>query len=78
MTDEQKCIVDLFMLIEEITEKSKKKDFSLFRTSSIGGCDKYHGLPPICRKRDDLLLKHEDIIFQALKAKEADEENYKK
>ena len=78
MTDEQKCIVDLFALIEEITEKSKKKDFSFFRTSGIGGCDKYHGLPPIFRRRDDLLLKHEDVICSALKAKEAYEENYKK
>lgn len=78
MTDEQKCIADLFTLIGEIAENSKKKDFSLFRTSGIGGCDKYHGLPPIFRRRDDLLLKYEDVICSALKAKEAGEENYKK
>ena len=73
MTDEQKCIVDLFMLIDDITEKAKKRDLSLFRINSIGGCDRYHGLPPICRKYDDLLDKHGDLILQSLRQKEIDE-----
>lgn len=75
MTDEQKCIVDLFMLIDDITEKAKKRDLSLFRINSIGGCDRYHGLPPICRKYDDLLDKHGDLISQSLRQKEIDESN---
>ena len=63
---EQQCIKDLYLLIEDITEKSKKKDFSLFRVSNIGGCDQYQGLPPICRTHDALLSKYEDIINDAL------------
>ena len=67
MTEQQKCIADLFKCIDDITEKAKRRDLSLFRISGIGGCDMYQGCPPICRVRDDLLMKYEDIIYQALK-----------
>lgn len=67
MTEEQKCIADLFKCIDDITEKAKRRDLSLFRVSGIGGCDMYQGCPPICRVRDDLLMRYEDIIYQALK-----------
>jgi hypothetical protein len=63
---ERQCIKELYLFIEEITDKSKKRDLSLFRVASIGGCDQYQGLPPICRKRDALLNKYEDIIHDAL------------
>ena len=63
---EQQCIKDLYLFIEEITEKSKKRDFSLFRAANIGGCDQYQGLPPICRKQDALFSKYEDLIYEAL------------
>ena len=72
MTEEQKCIVDLFKCIDDITEKAKRRDLSLFRISGIGGCDMYQGCPPICRVRDNLLMKYEDIIYQALKEKETE------
>lgn len=70
MTEEQKCIADLFKCIDNITEKAKRRDLSLFRISGIGGCDMYQGCPPICRVRDNLLMKYEDIIYHALKEKD--------
>lgn len=78
MTDEQKCIVDLVSLVMDISDKAKKRDLSLIRpTSGIGG-GIYCGQPPICRISDELLDKYGDVIHDALRAKEADEENYKK
>ena len=70
MTEEQKCIADLFKCIDDITEKAKRRDLSLFRISGIGGCDMYQGMPPICRIRDNILDKYEDIIYQSLKEKD--------
>ena len=59
-TEEQKCIADLFKCIDDITEKAKRRDLSLFRISGS-------------RVRDDLLMKYEDIIYQALKEQEMEE-----
>lgn len=69
MTTEQKCIAELFELLDTITEKSRKRDLSLFRSSGIGGCDMYQGCPPICRIRDNILHKYEDVICQSLREK---------
>ena len=75
MTEQQKCIADLFKCIDDITEKAKRRDLSLFRISGIGGCDMYQGCPPICSVRDNLLMKYEDIIYHALKEQETEEIN---
>ena len=72
MTGEQKCIVDLVNFAMTVSDRLKKKDFSLFSpTSGIGGGMKI-GMPPICRMSDELLSLHEDIINEAFRAKEAD------
>lgn len=67
MTEEQKCIVELFKLIDLVTENAKKRDLSLIRPSGAGGCDMYLGMPPICRIRDDIFSRYEEIIYAALK-----------
>lgn len=78
MTDEQKCIADLVNFAMMASDRLKKKDFSLFSpTSGIGGGMKI-GMPPFCRMSDELLYLHENVINEAMRAKEADEENYKK
>lgn len=69
MSREQECIAELFMLVENITERAVKQDLSWFRCSGAGGCDMYQGMPPICRKRDDILHRYEDIIYDAVKKK---------
>lgn len=78
MTDEQKCIVDLVNFAMAVSDRLKKKDFTLFSpTSAIGGGLK-NNLPPICRMSDEVLYKHEEVINEAMRAKRNDEENYKK
>lgn len=78
MTDEQKCIADLVSLVMDISDKAMKRDLSLIRpTSGIGGGIRL-GQPPICKISDELFDKHGDVIHDALRAKEAGEENYKK
>lgn len=78
MTDEQKCIVDLVNFAMTVSDRLKKKDFSLFSpTSGIGGGMK-SGMPPVCRMSDELLSLHEEAIREAMREKRNDEENYKK
>lgn len=67
MSQEQECIAELFMLIENIADLAVKKDLSLFQCAGAGGCDMYQGMPPICRKKDDILYRYKDIIFKAVK-----------
>lgn len=68
MTEEQKCIKELYKLLDAITENAKKHDLSLIRPSGrVCGCDMYQGMTPICRIRDDILSRYEDIIYAALK-----------
>lgn len=43
MTREQECVKELCMILDDITEKAKHHDFSLFRVSGISGCDRYQG-----------------------------------
>lgn len=67
MSREQECIAELFMLVDNITEQAIKRDLSLFRRAGASGCDIYQGMPQICRKRDDILHRYEDIIYEATK-----------
>ncbi|CUP39766.1 hypothetical protein [Hungatella hathewayi] len=69
MSREQECIAELFMFVDIITDRAVKRDLSLFRCAGAGGCDAYQGMPPICRKRDDILQRYEDIIYEAIKSK---------
>ncbi len=73
MTDEQKCICDLFALIQEISDKAVKNDLSLVRKGSGVGGGIYLGMPSIYRIVDELLEKHGDVIYSALRAKEREE-----
>ena len=67
MTREQACIKELYELVDKITENARKRDLSLIRPcSGASGCDMYQGLPPICRIKDDILQRYEDIITTAL------------
>lgn len=66
------CIIDMWELLEKISDDCRKHDFSLFRIRGIGGCDMYQGLPPIKRVLDDLMNKHEAIIYSAYREKEKD------
>lgn len=76
MTDEQKCIVDLVNFAMTVSDRLKKRDFTLFSpTSAIGGGLK-NNFPPICRMSDELLSLHEGVISEAMRAKRNDEGNY--
>lgn len=71
MTREQACIKELYALVDSITENARKRDLSLLRPPrGASGCDMYQGLPPICRIRDDILHRYEDIIYEVLRAEE--------
>ncbi len=75
MTDEQKCIIELYQFIDDLTERAIKKDTKLldmFRGGRIGGANKYQGMPPIKRIRDNLLEKYEQVIYDSFRAKEAE------
>lgn len=70
MTQEQKCIAELYALIERIEDGARHHDLSLLRVPrGASGCDMYHGLPPICRIKDDILNRYENIIREALAKK---------
>lgn len=76
MTREQKCIKELYELVDKITENARKHDLSLLRVrGGASGCDMYQGLPPICRIRDSVLDKYEDIIADAFRADEIEKED---
>lgn len=78
MTGEQKCIYDLFVLLQDVSDRAHKKDLTLIRpTSGIGG-GIYLGMPPIVRMTDELFEKHGDIIHDAIRAKEKQELDNKK
>lgn len=68
-TDRMKeCISELYMLLDDITERAMLHDLSLLRASGRpGGCDVYQGLPLIVRARDNILMKYDDLIHQSLK-----------
>lgn len=61
-TREQECIVELYSLIDYIVENAKKGNLSALKIQSIGGCDQYFGLPPICKKIDELTERYGDVI----------------
>lgn len=61
------CIAELYKLLDTITENVLNHDLSLLRVKGgIGGTSIYQGLPPICKKRDDILDKYDQIIYNAL------------
>lgn len=69
MTKEQKCIAELWKLLDRIEDGARHHDVSLLRTSPRpSGCDMYQGLPPICRWIDDILDRYGDIITESLNA----------
>ncbi len=70
MTREQMCIKELYELVDKVTENAIKRDLSLIRPSGVGGCDVYMGQPPICRIKDDITARYEDIIHGAFKVEE--------
>lgn len=78
MTKEQKCIVAMYKILDEITEKAKNHDTSLFRLfrSKGMGADMYQGLPPICRIFDGLSSDHAEALSEAFR--EAEKEQAKK
>lgn len=62
----QECIYDLYAMLEKIIDSAKRYDLSALRPfRGASGCDGYQGLPPICRKYDELLDKHEEAIHKA-------------
>lgn len=71
MTKELCCIRELYELVDKITESARKHDLSLLRVPrGASGCDAYQGLPSICRIRDDILYRYEDIINKAFRESE--------
>ena len=63
MTKEQKCIAELWTLLNRIENGARGHDLSLLRAPrGASGCDMYQGLPPICRLTDDILDRYDDII----------------
>lgn len=75
MTREQECIKELCELVDRVTENAKKHDLSLVRPPrGACGCDQYIGLPPLCRIRDDIFSRYEDIISGAFEAANRKEE----
>lgn len=70
MTKEQACIVELFTLLQRIEDGARKHDLSLLRVHrGASGCDMYQGLPPICRIKNDILDRFEDVINEAFRSK---------
>ena len=63
-TKEKACIRELYELVNQVVENALKHDLSLLRNrGGASGCDMYQGLPPICRIRDDIFNRYEDIFF---------------
>lgn len=71
MTREQKCIIELWQLVDTITDSAEKGDLSFLRKiRGAQGCDMYMGCPPISRVRDDIADRYADIIRESFKAEE--------
>lgn len=66
----QKCVVDMFTLLDEIKTKSVKRDMSLFLTPGIGGANTYQWMPPLCRIFDSLIDKHGGAVNSSFRAAE--------
>lgn len=73
MTNEQKCIAELWTLLNRIENGARSHDLSLLRAPrGASGCDMYQGLPPICRLTDDILSRYEDVVYTAINAQLAE------
>lgn len=67
LTKEQKCIAELWALLNRIENGARSHDLSLLRAPrGASGCDMHQGLPPICRLTDDILGRYEGIINTAI------------
>lgn len=73
MTKEQRCIVEMYKILDKITENAKKHDFSLLRPAGIGGCDMYQGLPIICRIFGGISTDYADVLHEAFKEAEREQ-----
>lgn len=70
MTREQECIAELYTLLERIENGALHHDLSLLRVPrGASGCDMYQGMPHICRIKDGILNRYEDIIYEAVNMK---------
>lgn len=68
MIKEEKCIKELWELIDRITMDARKHDLTLLRIrGGASGCDAYQGTPPICRIVDDIYDRYGDIIHNCCK-----------
>lgn len=65
MAKERKCIAELYSLLEQIEDRARRHDFTMFRASGISGCDMFQGLPPISRILSDVYNRYEDVINAA-------------
>ncbi len=75
MTKEQSCIKEMYELLDKIESNARKHDFSLLRVrGGASGCDMFQGAPPITRIISDLLDKYDDVIYQAMKESERNNE----
>lgn len=75
MTKEQSCIKEMYELLDKIEYSARKHDFSLLRVhSGASGCDMFQGAPPITRIMAALLDKYDDVIYQAMKESEKNNE----
>lgn len=71
MTKEQKCIAELYALLERIEHGARHHDLTLLRTPrGASGCDMFQGLPPISRIMSDILNRYGDVINEALNQRE--------
>lgn len=71
MTKEQKCIAELYALLERIEHGARHHDFTLLRVPrGASGCDMFQGLPPISRAMSDILDRYDDVINKAVRGGE--------
>lgn len=70
MTREQACIVEMYKLLDELTERAKNHDFSLLRPAGAGGADMYQGAPRICRIFDGISSDYADVLSDVFRESE--------
>ena len=66
MTKEQKCVAELYALLEQIEYGVRHHDLTLLRVPrGATGCDMFQGLPPISRVMADILDRYGDVISKS-------------
>ena len=72
--DSNKCIVELYKLLDKIRTDAETHDISLVRIrGGASGCDMYQGKPPISRILDSILDKYDSTIHRAFKSIDQEE-----